>query len=109
MDDLISRQTAIGAICTEGTRLERNGTVAMAEIKQWCVDILEALPPAQPERKTGKWKGYNADNPKWLRDDGSPVFLECSACNTIVMNNGSAYWNFCPNCGVDMKGEADGR
>lgn len=49
MDDLISRQTAIGAICTEGTRLERNGTVAMAEIKQWCVDILEALPPAQPK------------------------------------------------------------
>ena len=39
--DLISRQAAIDAICTEGTRLERNGTVAMAEIKQWCVDILE--------------------------------------------------------------------
>jgi len=46
--DLISRQAAIDAICTEGTRLERNGTVAMAEIKQWCVDILEALPSAQP-------------------------------------------------------------
>lgn len=47
--DLISRKAAIDAICTEGTRLERNGTVAMAEIKQWCVDILEALPSAQPE------------------------------------------------------------
>lgn len=49
--DLISRQAAIEAICTEGTRLERNGTVAMAEIKQWCVDILEALPSAQPEQR----------------------------------------------------------
>lgn len=48
-DDLISRKAAIDAICTEGTRLERNGTVAMVEIKQWCVDILEALPSAQPE------------------------------------------------------------
>ena len=49
MDDLISRQAAIEAICKEGTRLERNGTVAMCEIKQWCVDLLERLPSAQPE------------------------------------------------------------
>lgn len=47
--DLISRQAVIDAICTEGTRLERNGTTAMVEIKQWCVDILEQLPSAQPE------------------------------------------------------------
>jgi hypothetical protein len=49
MDDLISRQAAIDAICKEGTRLERNGTVAMCEIKQWCIDLLERLPSAQPE------------------------------------------------------------
>jgi len=49
MDDLISRQAAIEAICKEGTRLERNGTVAMCEIKQWCIDLLERLPSAQPE------------------------------------------------------------
>ena len=47
--DCISRREAIDAICTEGTRLERNGTVAMVEIKQWCVNILEALPSAQPD------------------------------------------------------------
>ena len=52
MDDLISRQAAIDAICKEGTRLERNGTVAMCEIKQWCVDLLERLPSAQPEKRT---------------------------------------------------------
>jgi hypothetical protein len=49
MSDLISRQAAINAICTEGTRLEHNGTVAMVEIKQWCVNILEELPSAQSE------------------------------------------------------------
>jgi len=49
MSDYISRQAAIDAICTEGTRLERNGTTAMVEIKQWCVDLLEQMPSAQPE------------------------------------------------------------
>ena len=48
MNDPIDRQAAIDAICKEGTRLERNGTVAMCEIKQWCVDLLEQLPSAQP-------------------------------------------------------------
>ena len=48
MDDLISRAKVIETICEEGTRLERNGTVAMAEIKQWCVDILDNIPSAQP-------------------------------------------------------------
>ena len=66
--------------------------------------ITGELPSAQPKRKTGKWNGYNADNPDWLRDDGSPVFLTCSECYGMVMNNGSAHWNFCPNCGADMRG-----
>ena len=48
--DMISRQDAIDSICKEGTRLERNGTVAMCEIKQWCVDLLERLPSVKPER-----------------------------------------------------------
>ena len=102
MRDLISRQEAIDAI--KGWGLIDGLSECQA------VEILEdeeKVPSTQPERKMGKWKGYNADNPKWLRDDGSPVFLECSACNTIVMNNGSAYWNFCPNCGADMKGEQE--
>ena len=66
--------------------------------------ITGELPSAQPKRKTGKWNGYNADNPDWLRDDGSPVFLTCSECYGMVMNNGSAHWSFCPNCGADMRG-----
>ena len=33
MDDLISRQAAIEAICKEGTRLERNGTVAKGRME----------------------------------------------------------------------------
>lgn len=79
MNDTISRQTAIDAICTEGTRLERNGTVAMAEIKQWCVDILEALPSVDNDGlyqklneahnegyDVGYWAGRRDYEQKWI-------------------------------------------
>jgi len=76
MKDLIDRRAAIDAICTEGTRLERNGTTAMVEIKQWCVDILEALPSAQPEiircKDCKHWDGVDTcdviDEPVWDND-----------------------------------------
>ena len=50
MDDLISRQAAIKAICKDGTMLERQGkyTMTMAERKQKDADILDTLPSAQP-------------------------------------------------------------
>lgn len=54
MNDSISRQAALNAICEDGTQLERHGqySMTMAERKQRDVDILEALPPAIPERFT---------------------------------------------------------
>ena len=62
--DCISRQAAIDAICKEGTRLERNGIVAMCEIKQWCVDLLERLPSAQPEIILCKDCEHNSNPPE---------------------------------------------
>ena len=46
--DLISRQDAIDAICEKGVREERRGhlTMGMCVVKQWAVDIIEALPSA---------------------------------------------------------------
>ena len=56
----------------------------------------------EPER--GEWIGYNADKgDDWLRSDGEPIFLVCNKCYGTVMNNTSAHWNFCPNCGADMR------
>lgn len=72
------------------------------------IGILQAIqeqPTVEPERKTGKWIGYNTEQDGWKRTDGSPVFMSCSECNGLVLNNGSAHWNFCPNCGTDMRGE----
>lgn len=76
MDDLISRQAAIDAICKEGTRLERNGTVAMCEIKQWCVDLLERLPSAQPEQRTCVNCGRTVNNGGWYADGGTRCPIE---------------------------------
>lgn len=51
----------------------------------------------------GEWIGYNADKEDWLRTDGTPIFLVCDKCHGTVINNGSAHWNFCPNCGARME------
>lgn len=52
MDDLISRQAAIDAICEHGTDLERRGitVLAVANHKQATVDLLENLPSVQPKQ-----------------------------------------------------------
>lgn len=110
-DDLISRKAAIDAICTEGTRLERNGTVAMAEIKQWCVDILDALPSAQPEQKKGKWEKIEVI-PEAYDIAGVKTWaskMRCNQCGftTFAIEGRFAQHDFCPNCGSYNGGEQE--
>ena len=51
MNDLISRQAALKAICEDGTWLESQGCtdISMAERKQRDADILSDLPSVQSE------------------------------------------------------------
>ena len=104
MNDLISRQAAIDLFPNDALEWDTKGGYIAPHLAR---RMIEELPSSQSERKTGKWKGYNADNPKWQRTDGTPIFLVCSECNGSVLNNGSAHWNFCPNCGTDMRGKMD--
>ena len=67
------------------------------------MDLIDRQPTIE-ECKTGKWLGYRAHEKDWQRNDGSSVFLVCSLCNEIVMNNGAPRWNYCPNCGAKMGG-----
>lgn len=70
----------------------------------WHMNELEhELSNIPTDSPTGTWKGHNADNPDWLRTDGTPIFLVCDKCHGMVLNNGSANWNYCPNCGYPMK------
>ena len=61
------------------------------------LEILEQLPPAQPERIKGRWISADAIF------GGEPFY--CSECgeNTRDTVMGKPRWNFCPNCGADMR------
>lgn len=65
------------------------------------VDAVNEQPTIEPERKKGKWKrkivdsGYNAD---WV----------CSECGDRWKYD-FINFNFCPNCGADMRGEENGK
>lgn len=68
----------------------RNCYIGMdGEYETWNIDP-NVIAEAQPQRKTGKWiDGYKRQT--------------CSVCK----QRGYRSWNFCPNCGADMRGESD--
>ena len=114
MKDLISRQAAIDRIeehirvgdelypLTETDRILNHAF----EIAASCV---YNLPSA--ERKKGKWVAYIGRDlgieGQWMRDDGKTVFVQCDQCGELYVRNFMANWNYCPNCGAEMRGEED--
>ena len=94
--------------------LERLGTDSDTISRQAAIDICRAphmrnadcsdfemaimmLPPAQPEHIKGRWISADAIF------GGVPFY--CSECgeNTRDTVMGKPRWNFCPNCGADMR------
>ena len=101
--DTISRQAAIDAYgdwyVEEGTEDGFIGTV-----KQ----LLEGLPPAQPEPKRGKWIEYEQEFMlEGPTETVQKTVRECSICTAKIAGM-VGIMNFCPNCGADMRGEQDG-
>ena len=91
MDDLISRTAAIEAVLS-----------VIPYDDYWKEQIEKAankLPSAQPERIKGRWISADAIF------GGEPFY--CSECgeNTRDTVMGKPRWNFCPNCGADMRKE----
>ena len=66
-----------------------------------CENFGKTIKFASAER-TGEWMPYNEGQEGWQRTDGTPIFMSCSLCHGTVINNGSAHWNYCPNCGARM-------
>ena len=57
------------------------------------MDDIDALPTAEPEKKTGKWEENN--------NIGTFKDFTCSECGW----DSEGAFNFCPNCGAEMKKE----
>ena len=97
MKDLISRQAAIEAvnhICPVDTEYD---CALLDRVDVRCV--LLDLPSA--ERKKGRWinKGQYADF--FPHNE-----YRCSVCDKPYLEI-EMFYNFCPNCGADMRGEED--
>ena len=94
MSDLIRRQDAVSRI-SDLLMLELQGK----RLPTWneVYNAIDDIPSAKTERKKGKWVG------------------DCCSCcgvskyNYIKMVDDECRpfgtWNFCPNCGADMRGE----
>lgn len=60
--------------------------------------------PAIEERKKGEWI------PEFEgKFTGGAYWFSCSKCKRIVPEVRNGGWNFCPNCGADMRGKHDER
>jgi hypothetical protein len=58
------------------------------------IDQIDREDTIEPERKKGKWIIYVIS---MLDGEG----CKCSECGC----EGASYWDFCPNCGADMREE----
>ena len=99
MSDLISRQAAI-KVCKDIQQsfLGVYRDTDSAEYISECISGLEKLPSAQPERKKGKWNHVNN------YENEAPIFQKfrlCSCCSFLTIDE----YNFCPNCGADMRSQ----
>ena len=89
MNDLISRQAAIDAFWQLDIEIRPSAINAITK-------MLMNLPSAQPKAKEGEWI-YTSDQSGYI---GDPV-EKCSICGVEYEQ---APFNYCPNCGAEMKG-----
>lgn len=96
MNDTISRQDAVDALTTyiyNVYKAMEGKTLPVEDCRNAAESVIDELPTVQPKLRSGEWNKIH-----WKA-------FRCSECNRISEYN----TNFCPNCGADMRGEADGK
>jgi hypothetical protein len=108
MSELIDRQAALDALA----RTAREKFNLSDEYNHYLAGLMDGelaikeLPTIQPERKKGEWLPDN--------NNAYEMRFVCSCCKesevvpTIGFTKYKTLWDFCPNCGADMRGEKDG-
>jgi hypothetical protein len=97
-----------GDWCNECPGFEKDDCFKLSDKtrKEWTEEIIKALLTIQPERKKGEWLPDN--------NNAYEMRFVCSCCKesevvpTIGFTKYKPLWDFCPNCGADMRGEKDG-
>lgn len=73
------------------------------------IEDIKELPPAQPERKVGKWIRGKSWSEGAGMGESYGHYWKCNQCNNIVKGDWSQCGdNFCSECGADMR-EREGR
>ena len=97
-DDTISRQVAIDLFPNDALEWDTKGGYIAPHLAR---RMIEELPSAQPERKTGRWMfGFNN---QYLEK-----YYYCSNCGCRKYTEDEPSDYFCPHCGADMRGTEDG-
>lgn len=97
MDDLISRQAAIEAIEKNAYRHTYLDQI---------ISIIERMPTAEPERKTGRWILHENQRQEDV-DNGNYLYI-CSECGKSDIHAKTQEVPFCWWCGSKMEVEHDG-
>ena len=105
MSDLISRQAAIEALDEIEAEVADGYGYQYAKWREYFVEMPSAQ-PEQPEPKRGEWLERDViDEPK-----GKHITqwqsARCSVCgryHTTPYLYSFTHYNFCPNCGADMR------
>ena len=108
-EDAVSRKAVYDAMVEKGQRSRRYKLDEIWELNGTEIrEALDTVPSVTPEQKRGKWNAY------YHGINETPSFTySCNQCGYSAPYGlyGGKYsqkeWNFCPNCGANMKGEQD--
>lgn len=78
-----------------------NVTARVETVINQAIDWIDAMPTIEPERKKGRWIFDEKD-----------FLTKCSECgwqmiDDVMESPNIVGFNYCPNCGAEMRGNAD--